>query len=304
MVKSDYDLLRTEVAAVDRSERGKLILFGRDAAEFLQGQLTNDIEALEPGHGCYAALLTHKGKMQTDVRVLRGSDWIRLDTEPVGLAPLARTVRTYSIGRDVSYEDRTAQEGIVSLIGPKAFDLLDQSPPTTEHSFVEAAHGLYVATDLGVDIICPADEAAQLAATLGVEQVAESAAEVLRLEAGRPRYGLDIDESTIPQEAGINERAVSFTKGCYVGQETVARLHYKGKPNRHLFGLRLSHPAHHGDEVWLDGSRIGAIGSSASSPREGPIALAILRRQASAGATVTVGADGQQAEIVELPFAD
>jgi folate-binding protein YgfZ len=117
---------------------------------------------------------------------------------------------------------------------------------------------------------------------------------------GRPRLGFDMGSETIPQEAGINERAVSFTKGCYVGQETVARLHYRGKPNRHLRGLRLAEPADRGAEVLLGEKVVGRIGSSCVSPRFGPIALALVRREASPGDTVVVG--GATAEVVELPF--
>jgi folate-binding Fe-S cluster repair protein YgfZ len=105
----------------------------------------------------------------------------------------------------------------------------------------------------------------------------------------------------IPQEAGLNERAVSFTKGCYVGQETVARLHYRGKPNRHLRGLRLSAPVEPGTPVVAGEREVGRIGSAAVSPRLGPIALAILRREAQPGSTVTIG--DATAEVVELPFA-
>src|SRR5207302_3516715 len=97
----------------------------------------------------------------------------------------------------------------------------------------------------GVDLICEADATQLLRDALlarGARAVTEQAAECLRVERGRPRYGVDIDDTTIPEEAGLNERAVSFTKGCYVGQETVARLHWRGKPNRHLRGLRLSAP--------------------------------------------------------------
>src|SRR5207244_8897320 len=109
--------------------------------------------------------------------------------------------------------------------------------------------------------------------------VAPEAAECLRVESGRPRYGIDMDDATIPQEAGINERAVSFTKGCYVGQETVARLHYRGKPNRHLRGLRLSAPAATGEHLRLGDRVVGRVGSVALSPAHGPIALAIVRRE-------------------------
>jgi tRNA-modifying protein YgfZ len=124
----------------------------------------------------------------------------------------------------------------------------------------------------------------------------------VRIESGRPRHGLDLTSSTMPQEAGINERAVSFTKGCYVGQETVARLHYRGKPNRFLRGLRLTAPVEHGAVITLGEREVGTIGSTCVSPAHGPIALALVRREASAGDTVTVGADAIEAEVIELPF--
>jgi folate-binding protein YgfZ len=300
---SEYELLTTAAGLVDRSERAKLLVRGAEAAEFLQGQLTNDVEALAPGQGCYAAILTAKGKLRADLRVLRGRDWIWLDAEAIGHRPLVHTVETYSLGRDVRFEDVTEARAILSLIGPHARERLEVPPHTEEHAFVEGEHGLYVATDLGVDVICEAAGAGGVRAALGVEEVSEETAECLRIESGRPRLGLDMDGDTIPQEAGINERAVSFTKGCYVGQETVARLHYKGKPNRHLRGVRLSEPVSPGDAILLDEKQVGTIGSACVSPRQGPIALALVRREASPGATVTVGGMGAaRGELVELPF--
>jgi folate-binding protein YgfZ len=132
--------------------------------------------------------------------------------------------------------------------------------------------------------------------------VALEAAECVRIEAGRPRHGYDFDADTIPQEAGLNERAVSFTKGCYVGQETVARLHYKGKPNRHLRGLKLSEAGQKGDPVVMDERQVGELGSTAVSPVHGPIALALIRREAAPGAEVKVGSSGLKALVIELPF--
>jgi folate-binding protein YgfZ len=127
-------------------------------------------------------------------------------------------------------------------------------------------------------------------------------AEIVRVESGRPRFGVDMDsDSVIPQEAGLNERAVSFTKGCYVGQETVARLYYRGKPNRRLRGVRLSAPAPSGAELRLGEKTVGRLGSSVVSPSFGPIGLALIRREAEDGATVSV--DGEPALIVDVPFA-
>jgi folate-binding protein YgfZ len=163
-----------------------------------------------------------------------------------------------------------------------------------------------VETDIGVDVFCAAEALDAVRAQLereGAVPVSEAAVECARVEHGRPRFGLDMDDTTMPQEAAIHERAVSYSKGCYVGQETVARLYWKGKPNRHLRGLRLSEPAAPGDELRDDDRVVGQLGSVALSPRLGPIALALVRREADAGARLAVGADGAPAELVELPFA-
>ena len=303
IASTEYDRLRESAGLVDRSHRGKLRLTGTEAAEYLQGQVTNDIDALEPGTGCYAALLTHKGKMAADMRILRGPDFIWLDAEAVALPFIARNASMYSIGRDVQTQDVTDSHAILSLIGPAARDALDVAPPEREHAWVEGEHGMYVATDLGVDIICTAADADGVRAALGIEAVSEDAAECLRIESGRPRLGFDMGSETIPQEAGLNDRAVSFTKGCYVGQETVARLHYKGKPNRHLRGLKLSEPAAHGDEVRTGERVLGQVGSATISPVHGPIALAVLRREVGPGDEVKVGASGADAVVADLPFA-
>jgi folate-binding protein YgfZ len=300
---TEYERLRETVGLVDRSARGKLRLSGGEAADYLQGQVTNDVVALTPGTGLYAALLNHKGKMLADMRVLRGEDFIWIDTEPEALGTLIRNVSMYSIGRDVRYEDVSGGHAILSLVGPEARARLDDPPPAEEHAFTQGEHGLYVSTDLGVDVICPAEDADAARVALGVEAVSEEAAECLRIESGRPRFLYDVGTDTIPQEAGLNERAVSFTKGCYVGQETVARLHYKGKPNRHLRGLRLSEPGARGDEIRLGERVVGELGSTAVSPVLGPIALAILRREAEPGAIVHVGASSTEARVAELPFA-
>jgi folate-binding protein YgfZ len=159
-----------------------------------------------------------------------------------------------------------------------------------------------VRTDVGIDVICDAARADEVKAALGVPEVPEAVAEIVRVERGRPRYGVDLDDSVIPQEAGLNARAVSFTKGCYVGQETVARLYYRGKPNRHLRGLRLSEPVATGEPLRLGEREVGRLGSSLVSPAHGPIALALVRREAAPGDTLAVGEAGVTAVVVELPF--
>jgi tRNA-modifying protein YgfZ len=299
----EYELLRDEAGLVERGERAIVELNGAEAAEFLQGQVSNDVEALEPGSGCYATLLDHKGKIRTDMRVLRlAPDRLLVDAEPQSLAVLRHVFETYSLGRQVTHVDLSADHTVMSLIGPTAREHLDQAPPEAEHAHVATRHGIAVATDVGVDLICGERQAAAALEELGLPTATEDAAECVRIESGRPRLGRELD-GVIPQEAGINERAVSFTKGCYVGQETVARLHYKGKPNRHLRGLRLSAPAAPGDPIVLGDRDVGKIGSACVSPVHGPIALAVVRREAEPDDKVLVGEGRDSAVVTGLPFA-
>jgi folate-binding protein YgfZ len=297
---SEYELLTESAGLVDRSDRGMFVVRGGEAADFLQGQVSNDVEGLAPGQGCYATILNHKGKLRTDLRVLRGDDFFWIDTEAIGHAVIQHMLATYSLGRDVQWEDVGSNHAILSLIGPRADELVAAAPGPGEHDFVDTGAGLVVRTDLGLDILCGGARAEELRAELDVEPVSEEAAECVRIESGRPRLGFDMDAETMPQEAGINERAVNFEKGCYVGQETVARLHYKGKPNRHLRGLLLSEPAERRMDILLAEKVVGRVASTCVSPRLGPIALALLRREAAPGDTVTVA--GNPATVVELPF--
>ena len=312
-IASDYRTITEACGLLDRSERGKLALTGGEAPSFLQGQVTNDVEALPAGRGCYAAFLTPKGKMLGDLRILATDDELLLDTERVALQGLFNMIRRFSIGYDMELHKRTLERGLLSLIGPGAADAAGAGPLSDDehaHALVTVPGSDLVArairTDVGIDLLCDAGDVEALRDALenaGAVAVAEPAVECLRVERGRPRYGVDLDDSVIPQEAGLNERAVSFTKGCYVGQETVARLYYRGKPNRQLRGLRLSAPASPGDELSLDGRVVGRLATVAESPRLGPIALALVRREAPPGSTVAVADDGGViGEVTELPF--
>ena len=294
---------------IDRSERGKLALTGNEAKTFLTGQVTTDIEALEPGGGCYAAFLTNKGKMLGDLRVLDLGHELFLDTERVALQELFNLIRRTKIGWDAELHKRTLERGLLSLVGPDARALAGADPGEAEHANAPAEMAgravTVVTTDLGVDVITLAEDTEAVREALlaaGAEPADEAAAEVLRVESGRPRYGVDLDDSVIPQEAGLNERAVSFTKGCYVGQETVARLFYRGKPNRHLRGLKLSEPLPTGTPLHLGEREVGRLGSSVVSETHGPIALAIVRREAAPGDELRAGENGATATVVELPF--
>jgi tRNA-modifying protein YgfZ len=307
---AEYAALTERCGLVDRSERGKLALSGPDAKTFLAGQVTNDTEALQPGDGCYAAFLTHKGKMLGDLRVLDVGEELLLDTERVALQALFDMIRRFKVGYELELHKRTVERGLLSLIGPEAVRVTAaEGLPDVEHAnapvTIQGIAALAARTDTGVDLICDSADTESLIQTLrGRDAVAISvqAAEIVRIEHGRPRYGVDMDESTIPQEAGLNERAVSFTKGCYVGQETVARLYYRGKPNRLLRGLRLSEPAPPGTELRLGEKAVGRLSSTAVSPTFGPIGLGLVRREAEPGANVSVGDGDVSATVVDLPF--
>ena len=309
-----YEACTNGAGLIDRSAMGKLLLTGDEAAKFLDGQISNDIATLEPGHGRYATLLTNKGRMLGDLRVLSTDGvppGLLLITERVSLQALFDQLRRGLIGWQAELHKRTLELALFSLVGPRAEAVAAAAglpiPAPAEHDVA----GEVVRTDAGLDVLPAAERADEVRAALlsaGAVEAPEAVAEIVRVESGRPRYGVDLDDSVMPEEAGIVDRAVSFTKGCYVGQETVARLHWKGKPNRHLRGLRLSAPVASGavvSSVGDDAREVGTVGSVVVSPRAGAIALAILRRSVAPGDRVTIG-DGDarvDADVVAPPFA-
>lgn len=309
-LESQYRAMREAVGLLDRSDRGKLDVLGADSAEYLQGQVTNDVQSLEPGRGCYAALLSPKGRILGDMRLLvRSPEEIWLDTEASSLATVRSNLTMYKIGRRVEIRDATEERSILSLIGPGAREAAAADPPEAEHAFVESEIAgtpvLVATTDVGVDLLLAT--AAKKPVTIALAErgalaVTEEAAEVIRVERGRPRYGVDMSEDNLPGEMAIEERAVSFTKGCYVGQEPVARMHYRGHPNRHLRGLSLSSPAAPGQPLVSGERDVGTLTSACLSPTFGPIGLATVRREVEPGQEVAVGEAGLPAEVVALPF--
>lgn len=301
---AQYRALREEAGLIDRSERPRIVVRGAEAAEFLQGQITNDVEALATGQGCYAALLDRKGKVRADMRVLRlADDEFLIDTEPETGDLLARHLGMYNVGRDADVTPDESGRALLALLGPRTPKLLGDAPLGPEHShserFVAGAACRVIATDGGADLLVPPEAVEAVTDHLlaeGAQPVSEAAGEIARVEAGRPRVGREIGPQTMPAEAAIDDRAVSFTKGCYIGQETVARLHYKGKPNRHLRRLRPVSPVAAGDPVVAGEREVGVVGTAVISPAEGPLALAILRREAEPGDEVSVG-DGVLAVV-------
>ena len=222
---------------------------GPEAAEYLQGQLTNDIEALAPGEGCYAALLDRKGHMQADMRVLRPA-------RPRALARHRARARRGRPAPPRDLQDRPRGRGRGR--GARAGDPLADRPGDRRRGGHAPPPPPRLRNDHRLRRRVPGrrqrgrdrpdrrrgrrDRLRAALLEAGAAEVDAAAAEILRIEAGRPRFGAEMSTETMPAEAGIVERAVSFTKGCYIGQEPVARLHHRGRPNRHLRGLRLSAP--------------------------------------------------------------
>jgi tRNA-modifying protein YgfZ len=315
-LERDYAVISEGAGMVDRSARGKVDVTGPDAAEYLQGQVTNDVLALGGGDGCYAALLDPKAHIMADMRILSGGpEELWLDTEPQALEPLLSHLRMYKIGRRVEVADRTPERAILSLIGPAAIALAARATgadaPVAEHRWTAGRVGgtsvRIAATALGADVLAPAEAAEAVRTALlaaGAQEVGDEAVEVLRVERGIPRYGVDMTADNLPGEAGIVDRAVSFTKGCYIGQEPVARMYHRGRPNRHLRGLRLETPVARGAPL-RDGEReVGRLTSVVESPRLGPLGLALIRREVEPGARLSAaaGAGDASAVVVELPF--
>ena len=309
-IDAEYRLLREEAGRLPRPELRLIEVSGDEGAEFLQGQVTNDIEALEPGQGCYAALLDRKGKMRSDMVVLRrAADDILLILPELAAAEVERHLQMYKIGRDAEVVLRE-DLALLSVIGPRTPEAIGGVPLGAEHTHRKLRLGerdvIAATSNGGADLIASAQDLEAVADALdadGVAPVSAEAAAILRVEAGRPAFGAEMGNETMPQEAGINERAVNFEKGCYVGQETVARLHYKGKPNRHLRRLRSADPLEAGAEVRLGERGLGTLGTVVLTPAGDWRALAILRREAEPGAEVEVGEATATVESVEEPSA-
>ena len=306
-----YAAATTGCGLLERSDLGRLALTGTEAAAYLDGQVTNAVDGLTPGAGVYAAFLTPKGRMLGDLRVLRTDQELLLVTERATLQALFDRIRGTLVGFDAELHKRTLETAHFALAGARAREVAQaETLPEREHASLEVElagiSALAVATDVGLDLICAADGCAALVAALaerGATPVDEEVFECLRIESGRPRWGAELDETVIPEEAGLNERAVDFEKGCYVGQETVARLHWKGKPNRHLRGLELAEAAPPGAELSSGERAVGRLSSVAQSPRVGAVGLALIRREVALGDPVEVAGAGQ-ARTVELPFVE
>jgi folate-binding protein YgfZ len=335
---AEYKALREAAGIFDLSFRGRICLLGNDRVRFLHGQITNDIKKLSAGEGCYSALTSAKGKMEADLNIYNLPDELLLDFEPGLTEKISQRLERFIVADDVQIMDVAAHYGLLSVQGPKAEQVLSATgllinaalnkkrsiikiPDTTLGDiYLANLPRLYPASDekkLGFDVFVPnhslgavADKLIAAAKDAGGGGCGWRAFETARIEAGVPRLGADMDETNLPMECGIEQSAMSFNKGCYIGQEVLNRVHTIGHVNKELRGLRLADDLktlpNKGDKLFHNGKEIGYITSAIKSPAlNGNIALGYVRREANQiGTELTLRTAGEESvvKISELPF--
>jgi tRNA-modifying protein YgfZ len=332
---AEYEALRRRAIVINRSHRGRMRFTGEKAGDVLSGLLTNDVAALAPGQGQYAAALTPKGKIAADLRVLRLDHGHLTDVPPRARDGWGGIVRKYVNPRLAKYTDESASLHSLGVFGVQARYVVEHITGVGHSALaLLPAYSHLTVTSLGMtmvvmrspelelegyELFVPAGSfAAAWEAALAARATPAGLAawEVARVEAGRPEFGLDMDDATIAQEARLEELgAISYTKGCYTGQEVVARVHFRGHVNRSMRGLRASGMAAPPTKAALfdtEGKAVGDVRTSVVSPRLGGIGLAMVRREIPLGTSLTArwsadvsgdGAAGElQVDVVALPF--
>lgn len=330
---AEYRAVREGAGVADRSgDRARVRLWGRDPVKMIHGLVTNDLLRAAEGQGVYAAMLTPKGRTVAELRIFRstrpdGTVEVLMELPREALAGTVDHLKKFVPPMFARWADVSDETGELGVYGPRAHGVvaavLDDVPTLDEDAFAEVEFGgdrVLVAGTRGVggedgyELLAPSSVLPALWAALreaGAVPVGRGALETLRVEAGRPRYGAELGEEVIPTEAfeasGLMERAVSFTKGCYTGQEVIVRIAHRGHVNRNLRGLLLGDapapaprtPLFHPDT----GREVGWIGTAVASPRLGQTAaLGYVRRELGPGDTVRVGAaDGAAATVAALP---
>jgi folate-binding protein YgfZ len=326
----EHQAVRKKSGLIDQTHRGKLRLKGKDRTDFLHGMVTNDIKILTPGTGLYAVFTNEKAKMLSDGRIYCLTDGLWIDLEPEVTEKIHKHLDKYTLASDVTIENLSEAFGLLSIYGPSSHGIITQligsEPPTKEHaSTTFSLDGVQtfaarneITGESGYDLYIPTDRMVPtwnrligIGGPYGLRPVGLDALDSLRIEAGIPRYGIDMDESNFPMEAGLEKRAISYTKGCYIGQETIARADAQGRMNRKLMGLGLTAktvPAK-GLPILAPSSVsgapervVGTITSAVESPTlDRVIAMGYLHRDfTEPGKDVMI--EGSPAKVVSLPF--
>jgi folate-binding protein YgfZ len=294
-----YRAIQQHAAIGAVAARVQIAVAGQDRAAYLQGLLTNDIQALTAGTGCYSAWLSPQGRMHTDLHVLESGDMILLDIPAETLESTVQRLDQFIFTEDVQVGSLAESLSGIWLHGPRASAVLEKVvdgaggftewPEYRHGRFEFGASPVSVAriSQLGVPGFCVylertrVPEMTSVLTAAGAESVSEDAIAAARIEAGYPVFGIDMTEETIPLEAGIESRAISFTKGCYVGQEVIIRVLHRGhgRVAKKLVRIRVDGPRPaRGSKLHAGEREIGAVTSAADSPRSGTIALAYVHR--------------------------
>jgi glycine cleavage system T protein len=323
---AEYRQACERAALFDVSHRGKVEVAGKDAGTFLHNLCSNDTKNLAVGAGCEAFFLTVQARVVGHALIHRdGRDAFWLDLAPGLAEKVLKHLDRYLISEQVEFADRTRALAQFHLAGPEAKSILEQALPVKLPDLVasQQVQGILAGAPCpirrhdplglpGYDILCPVSQAEsvwQALTAAGARPAGLQAYEVLRIEAGTPVYGVDMDETNLAPEVGRTKQAISYAKGCYLGQEPVVRIRDLGHVNRTLLGLKItsSEPVPRGAKLFRDGKEAGQVTSSAVSPRLGTaIALAYVRRGCQQpGTPLDVEADGSRwtAEVVSLPFS-
>ena len=312
VVEQEYNALTEGAGWLDQSDRSRLCLLGADRARFLHGQVTNDINGLGEFTGCYAALVNAKGKMESDLFAYRLADEILLDFEPGLTAAVQARLERYLIAEDVEIADVAPHFGLLTVQGPQAEAVLTKlglPAPTEPQTVAQTEDEIYIVhqprlgTD-GFDLFIPIDAMnawRERLATIA-PRCQMPAFEKARVLATIPQFGVDLTTDNFPPEGGLETRAISYAKGCYIGQEIIARIRTYGKVNKVLRGLSLEGAAAIGDPVLHEGTPVGTLSSVCHEPSA---ALAIIKRTACESGTV-LSVDTKNgsvsAQVATLPF--
>ena len=314
MLSEYYEAATKSAAVVEQDWLGVITLTGTERASWLQGMVTNEVEKVNPGEGCYAAHLNAQGRLIAQMTVLVEEEAIRLVLERATTGKLLSTFDKLIIMEDVLAQDGSHEYAAFGVLGPRAQSVLeswigaplDLQEPYQHHRFGEAH---IVLSDLGYDVWVRrdlSDKTLREIAEHGATAIDHGVWDVLRTEAGLPIYGVDIDETTTMPELG--ERGISYDKGCYIGQEVVARVKYIGHVNRRFVGIVADGQdlAEIRSSVRKDGKDVGYVTTSLFSPGLGkPVAMGFVNRVAATAGT-NVHLVGQEtmipASVVDLPF--
>jgi len=328
---AEHAALREHAGVFDLSFRGRLSLAGADRQRFLNGQVTNNVKELKTGEGCYAALVTAKGRMVSDLNIYCLPDELLLDFEPGLSAAIIERFEKFVIADDVQVVDAAPHYGLLSVQGPKSADVVNQlglglsfpekplgfvsvnEPTLGEVYCMNQPRGAATGFDLFIPVAAlaaVADKLIAAAKAVGGRACGWRALEMARIEAGIPRFGADMDETNLPPETGIEARAISYSKGCYIGQEVIARIRTYGQVAKSLRGLLLaddlSELPKKGDRLFHGDKEAGFITSTLASPTfRRNIALGYVRRECNEPGTELRLRSAERdyaARVVLLPF--